>query len=143
MSRQQLCKFRIERNIGRLCGIHKRQFVEHIGEPLRFGAPRGIQSPDSIFNRFTAGIHFFGERHLGEVHDGSTQAEVFAKDIFEMSTRQRFALHAEHGLIFEFHIDIGVRLQNGLIENSHRSHGVIHRVIHIFGKCRTTGRDHY
>ena len=70
------------------------------------------------------------------MHDGSTQAEVFAKDIFQMRTCQGFALHAEHGLIFEFHIDIGVRLQNGLIENSQRSHDVINNVIKILSKYK-------
>ena len=59
-----------------------------------------------------------------------------------MSTKERFALHREGGLIFQLHIHIRSGINDRLIENRHRTHSIIHGIIHILNQCRTACSHH-
>ena len=60
-----------------------------------------------------------------------------------MCSKQRFALHREQRLVLQFHIHIGARVDNRLIQNRYCTHRVIHGVVHILYQSRTTSCHHH
>ena len=143
VSGNKLSIFGIEGNGRRLCSVHERKFIQHVGYPLRFTSPGGVESPNRIFDGFTSGVHLFSQRHFGEVHQRTPEAEILAELILQVCSQQRFALHAEHRLIFQLHIYICIGFDDRLIEYGDSSHHVIHRVVHIFYKRFTSGSHHH
>ena len=49
-----------------------------------------------------------------------------------MRTEQTLALHGECTLVLQFHIHVRAGLQDRTVEDRHRSHGVIDRIIDVF-----------
>ena len=64
----ELCKFGGEIDVRRRSGMHKRQAVHEIRQPLALRFPRHVQSPNRVVQRLAAHCHFRGQRLLAEVH---------------------------------------------------------------------------
>ena len=143
MTRNQMSKLRIDLE-GRWCScIDPWHFVYQQCQPLHFRFPMGIHTPDCISQWLATCIHFRSDRALVHVHDGTANGQVLAELILQVRTEQRFALHREQCLIFQFHVHVRSRLQDRLIQYRHHTHRVIHRVIHILNQCRTAGCHHH
>ena len=123
---------------GRRCSsIDPRHFVYQQCQPLHFRFPMGIHTPYRVCQRLATRIHFGRQWSLVHVHNRTADGQVFIELIFQVCAKQRLTLHREQCLILQLHIHIRSRLQDGLVQYRHSSHGVVHRVIHILHKGRT------
>ena len=139
MTRNHVGKLRIDLEGTRSGGCDPGDLVYGIGQPLHLRLIRSVDTPYRICQRLGAGIHLGRKRTLAQVHNGSTQHEVFGKLILDMRAKQRFALQRECTLVFQFDIHIGSALQYRLVEYGHGSHHIIHRIIHILYQFGATG----
>ena len=74
------------------------------------------------------------------MHDGCAQHKVLGELILYVRTEERLTLQREGGLILQFHVYVGSRLQDGLVQYRHRSHHVVYGVIDVFYQFGSTGR---
>ena len=65
----ELCKFSGEIDIRWRSGMHKRQAVHEIRQPLALCFPRHVQPPNRVVQRFAAHRHLRGQWLLAEVHE--------------------------------------------------------------------------
>lgn len=74
------------------------------------------------------------------MHEGKSQIEIRRKSVIEVETYQCLTLHTE-ALVLEGDVDTGTRVDITLVENRYDSHVVIDRIVDVFGKCYTAGRN--
>ena len=95
--------------------------------------PRQIYSPKSIFKRFFSHIHLTGKRLLVQIHQRTAKDQLLGKVILQIHTEHCLALHSIIFIAFKAGTDTGTRINDTLINDSNTPHGIIHRVIYIFG----------
>ena len=139
----ELGKFGSEAHRRRRCGIHRGYLVHNVGEPHKLVVIAEVQAPDGVVDGLGAYRHFLGDGTLGEVHHGGSDVEIFIELVVEVETEERFALSAEHRLVFHRHIDACSGIDDALVEDSYDTHVVIHRVVAVFGEGYTSGSYHH
>ena len=77
------------------------------------------------------------------MHQRTAHLEVLRELIFPVHTHHRLALHAVIGVRLQRHLHVGTSVTDALIQNSHLSGGVVHRVVATLLERHTTGRHHH
>ena len=141
MPRNQVCELGIHLEGGGGGGTYPRNLINGIGEPLYLGFPTSVHTPNGVCQWFATGVHFGSKRPFTQVHNRSANDQIGVEFVFQVRAEQAFALHGEGGLVLQFHIHIGTRFENGLVENGNRSHCIVHRIVHVLYQCRTAGSN--
>ena len=120
--------------------MQSRQVVQHIGEQLALMLPCHVQAPQRVLQRFVAHRHLACERLLVQVHQGTAQLEILREVICPVHAQHRLALHVEHRVALHRYVHRRARIQDALVDDSHRTHGVVHRVVAVLRERHATGR---
>lgn len=118
-----------------------RQQVEHIGEPLALVLPRHIEAPESVLQGFVTHRHLAREGLLVEVHERTAQLEVLGEVVGPVHAEHRLALHVEYGVALHGHVHRGACIEDALIDDGHRTHGVVDGVVAVLGERDTACGD--
>ena len=139
----ELCKFSGEIDVRRRGGMHKRQAVHEIRQPLALRFPRHVQSPNGVVQRFAAHRHLRGERLLAEVHERTAHLQLFGEIVLEIETEHRFALHAIVCVRFHRARNGCARIEDALVQNLHRAGIVVHGVVRSLRQQLSAGAHHH
>ena len=68
--------------------------------------------------------------------------EILVERIVEVESQQCLALHAEGGLVLERDADVGTGVDDALVGNGDRTHGIVDRIVAVLGQRDTAGGDY-
>ena len=140
VTRNKVCKLGIHLE-GRRCSRgNPRDLVNRVTEPLHLGFPTGVHTPNRIRERLMTGVDFGRQWFLAQVHQRTADYEVFVELIFQVHAEQALTLHREGRLVLEFALYVRAGLQDRLVQNRHRTHRVIDRIIDVLYQFRTSSR---
>ena len=140
VARNEVRKLAVDSQRRRLCRGHPGDFVQQVRQPHKLRLVAAVQSPNGITQRLHTRVHFRRQRAFAEVHDSTAEHKVLAELVLQMRANQRFSLHREGGLVLQLDVHIGSGVQNRLVQDSHRSHRVVHRIVHVFSQFGSTCR---
>ena len=118
-----------------------RQQVEHISEPLALMLPRHIKAPQGVLEGLVAHRHLAREGLLVEVHERTAQLEVLGEVVGPVHAEHGLALHVEYGVTLHGHVHRGACIEDALVDDGHRTHGVVHGVVAVLGERDAAGGD--
>ena len=124
-----------------LCHVEARQVVEHVGEPLALVLPRHIKVPQGVLQGLVAHRHLAREGLLVEVHERTAQLEVLGEVVGPVHAEHGLALHIKYGVALHRHVHRSARIEDALVDDGHRTHGVVHGVVAVLGERDATGGD--
>ena len=138
----QLGKLSQEVDAGRSNGIDSRNLVKQVGQPHELGVERHVHTPNRVVHQLATDRYLITNGFFAVVHHSGTNVEILVDGIIQVQTQQSLALHAEGGLVFQRHADVGARIDDTLVSDGHRTHGVIHRIVAVLGQGHTSGGYH-
>ena len=121
--------------------MQARQVVEHVGEPLALALPGHIEAPKGVLQGFVSHRHLTGEGLLAQVHEGTTKLEVLGEVVDPVHAEHRLALHVEDGVALHRHVNRGAGIEDALVDDGHRTHGVVDGVVAVLGERDAAGGD--
>ena len=114
------------------------QEVDNLRHPRHLCLPVEVNTPDGIARRLLAEVVLLSERFLVEVHHGGTQVEVGLELIVEVQTQHALGHHRER-VVLARHAYRGAAAQDALVDDTHRTHGVVDGVVDILYERHTAG----
>ena len=138
----ELSKFALNAQTRRSCGVDRRDFVEPVGQPHEFGVVVEIDAPHGVVDDFVADVHLLGQRFLAIVEHGTSHGQVFIEFVAQVEAEQCLALHGEHRLVFERHVDALTGIDDALVGDGDDAHGIIDGVVAVFGQHHSAGGHH-
>ena len=77
VTRNQVRELCIYLECRRSCGIDPWNLIDSIRQPLHFGLPTTVKTPNSIGKWFGTCVHFRRQRAFTQVHNRSTDYQIF------------------------------------------------------------------
>lgn len=125
----------------RCCGVDGRNLVQKICQPHEVGVVVEVDAPDGVVDGLVADVDLLGQSFLAEVHDGGADVEPFRELVVDVESEKRFPLCREHRLVFESDVDALSRVDYRLVGDGHYAHGVVDRIVAVFGQHDASGGD--
>ena len=141
-SGDELRKFGREIDVRRRRGVHERQAIDQIGQPLTLCLPGHVQPPNCVVQRFAAHGHLRRQGLFAQVHERTAHLELFRYIILEINAEHRFALHAVVGVRFHRARHRRSRVEDALVENLDRSRVVVDGIVRPLSEQLSTGTHH-
>ena len=127
-----------ETQLRRLLGVYPGKLVDELGDEGHFVTVVHIKAPDGVAGGLVAKVVFLRQWLLMQVHDRASNVEVFIHLIVQVQPQHPLGGHAE-GVILRTHTDGSARSQNTLVDDTHRTHGVVDRVVNILYQWHSSG----
>ena len=127
-------KFSREIDVRRRRGVHERQAIDEIGQPLTLCLPGHVQPPNRVVQRFAAHGHLRRQGLFAQVHERTAHLELFRHIILEINAEHRFALHTVVGVRFHRARHRRSRVEDALVENLDRSRVVVDGIVRPLGE---------
>ena len=134
----ELSKFGREGEIGWSFCIDAGKHVDKLGDERSFMSIIQVEPPDAVACWFVAEVILLCQRLLAQIHKGCPYIEVGLYFIVDMSARHSLGHHAER-VILATHANGSAARKYAFVHNTHGSHRVIHRIVHIFNQWHTSG----
>ena len=138
MARNEMGELAVQIQIRLSGSMVETQQVNGFGDKGHFGFIGEIHTPNQVVDGLVTIVDLVGDRTLPKVQQGSPDSEVRRKDIIQT--------HSEHPLV---HLVVVVRFrrdgdgrsgsQDALVGNSHHTHVIVDRIVHIFRQSNTAG----
>ena len=101
-----------------------------------------IETPNAVTGGFVSEIILLGKWLLREIHKGTTDIEVGLHLIVDMGTHHSFRHHAER-VVLAADTNWGSAREDAFIDDTYRTHGIIHRVVYILNQRHTSCSNSY
>ena len=135
-------KLRRQAQVARRLGVDAGQHVHKLGDERHLMAVVEVKSPDSVARGLVAEVVLLRHGLLVQVHHRGPQIEVRLELIVQVQAKHTLGGHAE-AVVLAAHTDRRVRREYALVSDAHRTHGVVHRIVHILYQRHAAGRDSY
>ena len=120
--------------------MQQRQFVEHVGKPLRLGLPVDVQAPQGVLQRLATHSHLRRQGLFAQVLQRTTNLEVLREVVLPIDAEHALSLHAVVVVAFQRDVDVCACVDDALIEDGHFTGRVVHGIVAAFGQQHAASR---
>ena len=131
----KVCKLSAEIQIRRCFGLVKRKQIDQFCNQRNFLAKVHIHSPNGVARRLFLVVHFLSYGAFVQLHQGSSESEVFVYFVVGSQSKQALGYRTEHRVGFCRYGNRCSRIEIALVDNPNSSHCIIDSIVCSFGKC--------
>ena len=136
----ELRDFARKKHTGRRLGGDKGQLIKGARQARKGLLVLRVHAPNRIAHGFVAGRYFLGEGTLAQLQNGAANRPVGPELVAYRGAREGLCLKIKQGVILKTYPNRNSALQNGFVDNTHLTKGVVHGKVLVLGKHVPPGR---